>query len=103
MIQYTTPTHSYVVEGIDLSGCDMWVSYQQGDAKLDVKATTVSYDGIDTTATVNLSQEQTGAFEPGTVKVQLNWVYPNGKRDAVSVKSIDVGRNLIPRVMGYGD
>lgn len=32
MIRYTTPTHEHKVKGIDLSGCDVWVSYQQGQA-----------------------------------------------------------------------
>ncbi len=97
MIQYTTPTHEFVVEGIDLSGCEVWVSYAQKGISVDVQASSVTYDDPDTTVEVDLTQEQTGKFQSGQVQVQLNWLYPNGKRDAVEVKNLVVDRNLIAR------
>ena len=105
MIAWTSPTHQHTLKGIDLTECRVWVSYRQpsanGDVNLDVEVSEVTYDGQDTTVAVYLTQEQTGAFGCGPVQVQVNWVYPNGKRDAVVIKTIVVGRNLIPEVLGY--
>lgn len=103
MIQYTTPTDVCVVHGIDLTGCDVWVSYQQRKAELDVKASSVTYDGEDSTVSVELTQEQTAKFKAGTVEMQVNWVTPQGKRDATTKKSQEVLVNLLERVVEYGD
>lgn len=101
MIQWTTPTHRHTVRGIDLSGYDVYVSYKQNRNELSVKAAEVTFDGSDTTVTVNLSQKQTGSFKAGTVKVQINWVTPDQKRDAVLVKSVEVDENLMAKEVGY--
>lgn len=102
MIRYTTPTHEHVVHGIDLSGYDVYVSYRQGSKTLNVKADAVSYDGTDSTVTVSLSQPQTGRFRAGKVRVQINWVTSDGKRNAVRPKDMDMDDNLMERVVAYG-
>lgn len=103
MIRYTTPTHEHKVKGIDLTGCDVYVSYQQGLTSVDVKAQSVSYDGEDTTITVPLTQLQTAKFKVGKAEVQINWIYQNGKRDAVNAKEMEITKNIMQRVVGYGD
>ena len=101
MIQWTTPTHRHIVRGVDLSAYDVYVSYKQGRNELSVPAHEVTYDGSDTTVTVDLSQRQTGSFKAGTVKVQINWVTPDQKRDAVLVKSVEVDENLMAKEVKY--
>lgn len=101
MIQWTTPTHRHTVRGIDLSGYDVYVSYKQSRNELTIPAETIAYDGTDTTVTVQLTQKQTGAFKAGTVKVQINWVTPDGNRDAVLVKSVEVDENLMAKEVSY--
>lgn len=102
MIQFTTPTDVYKVKGVDLSNCKVWVSYQQGTRELDVEADTVSYDGSDTTVSVSLTQRQTAKFRAGRkVKVQVNWVYIDGKRDATVQAEVDVIGNLLERELSY--
>lgn len=101
MIQWTTPTHTHIVRGIDLSGYDVYVSYKQGRNELSVASDQVEYDGSDTTVTVGLSQRQTGGFKAGAVKVQVNWVTPDSKRDAVLVKSVEVDENLMAKEVKY--
>lgn len=103
MIRFTTPTHEHKVKGIDLTGCDVYVSYEQGLVSVDVKATEVSYDGSDSTVTVELTQEQSGRFREGKALVQINWVYPDGKRDATVKKDMDVTGNLLSKVVEHGD
>lgn len=99
IIRYTSPVDAFVIEGIDLTGCVVWVSYEQGQRQLDVPAE-VSYDGSDTHLSVHLSQEETGLFFEGVVSVQVNWIYPDGQRDATKVlDGCEWGRNLIDRVM----
>lgn len=101
MIEWTTPTHRHVVRGIDLSAYDVYVSYKQGRTELSIAADSVEYDGTDTTVTVSLTQRQTGQFKAGTAKVQINWVTPDGKRDAVLVKSVEVDENLMQKEVRY--
>lgn len=101
MIQWTTPTHVHTVEGIDLTGYDVYVSYKQNRSELSVPADSVTYDGSRSTVTVALSQRQTGMFKAGSVKVQINWVTYDGKRDAVRVKSVDVDENLMTKEVKY--
>lgn len=103
MIQYTTPTDELVVKGVDLTGYEVWASYRQRSKKLDVQAQSVTYDGTDTTITIPLTQEQTGAFASGQVAVQVNWLTAGGQRDATTIKEISVGSNLLDRVMEYGN
>lgn len=103
MIQYTTPTDELTVKGVDLTGYEVWASYRQRSRRLDVQATDVTYDGEDTTILIPLTQEQTGAFSCGKVSIQVNWLTPEGKRDATTIKTVEVGANLLDRVMEYGD
>ncbi len=100
--QYTTPTEEFVIEGIDLTGFDVWVSFQQGRRELDIKADVTS-DGTDTTASVSLTQEQTAGFKPGKVAVQVNWVTPEGQRDATEKGEVAWYSNLLERVVEYGE
>lgn len=101
MIQWTTPTHVHTVRGVDLSAYDVYVTYKQGRSELTIPAQSVTHDGTDTTVTVQLTQRQTGSFKAGTVKVQINWVTPDGNRDAVLVKSVEVDENLMAKEVGY--
>ena len=103
MIRFTTPTHAHRVKGIDLTGCDVWVSYEQGLANVNVKAAAVEYDGQDTVVTVPLTQLQTARFKDGRAMVQINWIHPDGKRNAVRPKEMKIVGNLLKKAVGYGD
>ena len=102
MRPYTTPTHDIVVEGKDLTGCDVWVSYQQGTRERDVKVEP-EFDGTDTVLHVPWTQQQTAYFSPGCVEVQVNWVYPQGERWASKTAIIDVEKNLLSKEVEYGE
>ena len=61
-------------------------------------------DAHGSTVEVHLTQAQTGMFWYGEeVAVQVNWLTPEGARDATTIKTINVGGNLLDRVMEYGN
>ena len=89
MIRWTTPSIPLTVEGVDLTGAEVWVTVEQGSTVLTVEDPAVSYaDGV-STVTPELTQEQTALFSAGDAKIQLNWKIA-GTRDATAVKAIRV-------------
>ena len=98
-IRFTTPTEHLVIRGIDLSQCHVMVSMSQGTRQLDLVAEDVTYDGSDTHIYVHLSQEQSSTFFNGNVNVQVNWISPDGKRDATLEGSLPWHGNLLDKVV----
>lgn len=105
MIRYTTPTHTIVVCGHDLTDCGVVVSYRQrigsstNTNRVDVENPTATYDGTDTTLTVPLTQLQTGGFKAGVyAQVQVNFM-EDGVRKATEMASIVINENLLEEVM----
>ena len=105
MRRYTTPTMPFLVEGLDLTGMDVHVTFRQGRRKLDISDPLVEIVTIEQTTytrvTVTLTQEQTGRFTTSPCKVQVNWVAADGSRDATDEKAIDVWPNLLDEVVEY--
>ena len=110
MINYTTPTISLTVEGVDLSGMDVYVSLEQGKTELTKTGTDLIIEPIvgegttDTSITLTLTQEESAAFDFGkSVSVQVNFIDSSGVRDATEIKTIPVMRNLLDEVIEYGN
>lgn len=105
MIQWTSITHTHTVEGVDLTTCEVYVSYSQHPVTITVPADEVVYyendpeHGACSKVMVHLTQGQTGAFKNGQVGCQINWLTHDGKRDAVKVKTYEMYKNLIPKVL----
>lgn len=106
MKRYTTPTITVTLQGIDLTGCDIYVTYKQG-SKLTLTIWDVDYefDGTDSIISYTLSQEQTAMFKAGSsATIQINWVTPAGKRDATDEKPIaSIEENNLKQVLSYGE
>ena len=106
MRRYTTPTLTLVVEGLDLTAMDVYVTLRQGKRLLTLTdpemETEVVEQRTDTKLTVTLSQEQTAFFEAVPVDVQVNWIGVDGARDATEVKRVEVWPNLLQEVIAYG-
>lgn len=107
MIRYTTPTLPMTVP-VDITGADIRVSIEQGATRkilkegTDVTATYNSTAGV-TELSVSLTQAETGMLLAGRqAKVQVNWIFANGVRDATLVKTIDISENLLNEVIEYG-
>ena len=100
MRRWTTPTHELVVEGVDLTGCDVYVDYKQGSRTRRVKVEP-SFDGTDTLLEVEWTQEQSAVFKPGDVEVQVNWIHPHGERDATEIVTLEATRNLLNEEVAF--
>ena len=110
MINYTTPTISLTVEGVDLTGMDTYVSLEQGNKELTktgedlIIEPIVGEETTDTSITFTLTQEESAFYDFGkSVSVQVNWISSAGVRDATEIKTIPVMRNLLDKVVEYGD
>lgn len=108
MIQFTTPTITIRVQGVDITTYDVDVSLRQTIRKYESVHTVdiggadvaMTLDGSDTLVTVSLSQEQTGGFVEGPVDVQVN--YGSGNlRMATNVVTVQMGRNLYDQTLGF--
>lgn len=103
MRRYTTPTVELVIEGIDLTGCEVYVTLSQQGSEI---TTTIgdgdmAYDGEDTTITVAYTQEETARLTEGRAKVQVNWLDSNGARNCSSIATVQVTGNLLGRVVDH--
>lgn len=107
MRRYTTPTHDLVVRGIDLTDMDVYVTYMQGECrKVTMRPEAVAYDADsgNTTVTVSLSQLQTAQFKPGKrAQVQVNFIDADGKRNATTVREVNITQNLLDEELTYGE
>ena len=100
MRRFTTPTVTLTVKGVDLTGMDVLVTFTQACHELTVEGPSMTLStGGDTVIEVPLSQVQTGGFVEGTVEVQVNWLDALGNRDATTVGTIEVERNLLDEVV----
>ena len=109
MINYTTPSISLVVESVDLTGNDVYVTLEQGSHELtktgsDLIITTDTHgQQTDTEIVFTLSQTESASFNINkSVSVQVNWITSSGVRDATEIKTIGVMRNLLDEVIEYG-
>lgn len=109
MIRYTTPILPLEVEGVDLSeNEDVYVTLEQGGLELTKSGSdlTILYDAESdiSTITFTLSQEETAAFNISkSVAIQVNFINSSGVRDATEIATVPVLRNLLDKVINYGD
>ena len=110
MINYTTPTISLTVEGVDISSDDVYVTLEQGSKEMtksgsDLNITTDTHGQVtDTNITFVLTQEESASFRfNAPVSVQVNWISSQGVRAATEIKSVPVMRNLLDEVIEYGN
>lgn len=110
MINYTTPSISLTVEGVDLSDQDVYVSLEQGPIELTksgsalIISTETHSQITDTSIVFTLSQEESATFNFGkSVSLQVNFINSSGVRDATEIKTIPVMRNLLDEVIAYGN
>lgn len=98
--QGATPTFVLQIpEGFDLTQASKVVaSFRCSGVQINVE--TPELELTATTATAQLTQEQTLAWEHrSTLKVQLNWLMPDGVRAASSVWEGVVDEQLLTEVM----
>lgn len=82
----STPTNIFTVP-FDLSQATVYISYEQ-NKRVVVEKTgeDLFFDHAeDYTITVSLTQEDTLAFVPGEVLIQIRYVFPTGDADASNI------------------
>lgn len=96
----TTPTNTFNVD-VDLTGATVFVTYEQNGKTLVEKTgsdLTITEDSI----SLVLSQEETLAFRPGPVNIQIRYVDAFGTADASNIIKTTVDRIIKDGVIEYG-
>ena len=114
MTRYTTPALPLLIEGVDISADDIYVSFKQElpcgtvsiektNADLEISTETHGQD-TDTKIIVLFTQEETAKFAPNrSVLVKVNYIDSSGIRDCTETVAIDIEDNLLDRVIEYGN
>lgn len=103
--RYTTATFDVTIEGADLTGCDMVLTFRQGRRTLNLRFSRDGGLAVDpeagtATASVSLSQLRTARFEADRpIEVQANFMDASGFRGDTEIETMTIGRNLYERVM----
>lgn len=102
--RYTTPTLEFEF-GLDLTNARLWLSIEQEDGvKIDKEVESFTVDQNVTSFSVTLTQEETAQFKPKkSVTIQLNYIFPDGSRDASSMTVVSTYDNLLNEVKRYAD
>lgn len=102
MRRYTTPTVELAVQGIDLTGCEVWVTLEQRGDEITTRvgADDMAHDDEGTTITVGYTQEQTASLDEGRARLQVNWLDADGRRNATGIATVEVAGNLLGRTVG---
>ena len=96
MVRGTTPTFVLTISDntIDLTeALNVYVTFKQNSTVINKKGEdiVVTAHQVD----VYLSQKETLKFVEGSLEIQLNWTYMDGRRACSVIKTIDVEKNLI--------
>lgn len=99
MVRGTTPTFELTVEGdIDLTQMDnVYATFTQDCYKVTKTGDdlVISAKEVD----VYMTQEETLKFKKGTLLIQLNWTFQNGRRACTNILKVNVSENLEEKVL----
>ena len=101
MRQFTTPLDTLRIDGHDLSGADVYVTYsnKRRSTILTLDSPTVTTDSTGSTIEVHFTQAQSGMFQYGEeVATQVNWIEA-GERYATDIVTRFWKENLIKEVI----
>lgn len=79
----TTPTNTFSVD-VDLRDATVFVDYEQ-DGRIVLEKTGDDLTITEKAVSLTLSQEDTLAFKPGWVQIQLRYVTAGGAADASNI------------------
>lgn len=102
--RYTSPTQELIIEDMDLSSADIYVTYRQGSVNMtfsgdDIEVSLITdNDRTDTLIQVYLSQNDTAKFSVGEASVEVNWIL-DGQRNATSIDKFEIKDNLLKEVI----
>lgn len=99
--RFTTPPISLLVEGVDITSADVYVTVKQGPNEINLTDTdlTMSYANSNTTVTFALTQVQAGSLNANYFsEVQVNWI-AGGVRYATEIARVKIYDNLLDEVI----
>ena len=111
MVKYTTPVLPLDVPGWDLTQQqDVYVSIEQNKIEIEKRGADliISVETVSQVPTshilVTLTQEETARFnEKFNAEIQVNWIDSSNMRKATDIVQVPVTRNLLNKVIAYGD
>lgn len=109
MYRGSTPTFPFKICGKDLTGAKLFITIRDdktGNLQTvtsDEERLSFSFDGTDTVGEVTLTQEETLAINAGSARVQIRYIYPNGKAGVTQTEAISVKDVLLKEVISYGE
>lgn len=98
--KYTTPIQELIIDGIDLTDKEVYVTLSQREVTYTFEGEdlTLAYADGSTIISFHLTQETTAAFDESLVAVQVNWM-DNGERNATSIECVKIKHNLLEEVL----
>jgi len=104
--RYTTPVTEFIIEGVNLSLAEVYVTFEQGRVEHTFTGDDVSvnYDAENNRTVINVhfSQELSSLFKAEKEgEVQINWML-DGERNATEIKTILFTRNLLEKILREG-
>lgn len=103
MKQGTTPTILLTVKNRDLSDKSVYVSFRFNGKQITKTNSdmNITYTEPDTILAVMLSQQETLAFLPGTISVDVRWVDENGNAEGTNIAMLTVSEAILKKVITY--
>ena len=97
----TTQSLYITIKGLDLTGCDIYVTFRQGGVVLTKNTMeSVAYANNATRIQLQLTQEETMAFKTGeSGKVQVRWIGSDEKAHKTKTAPFDVDELLYEAVL----
>lgn len=96
----TTPTITitFTDDELDLTAASgVYVTLKQNNVELTKTGTDIAVSAKQ--IELVLEQDDTVKFAEGFVNIQVNWVFPNGKRACSDVQTIQMSRQLLKAVI----
>ena len=96
----TTPTFTltFSEQGLDFTQVNnVYVTFERGGRNITKSGSNLAIQ--EKQIQVYLDQRETLMFTEGAVEIQVNWTGMNGRRAASEIKSVDVSKNLLRRVV----
>lgn len=101
MRRWTTPTQKFILHGVELTNCDVYLTIQQNKSVETFKNPLITVENGDTILEFDFTQLDTSKFNVGGANVQVNWVTPSNKRWATDIAKIRITKNLLQQEVTY--
>lgn len=108
MYRGTTPTLLFTIEGIDLTGCTVYISISDSAHKRTWTWNNADNPGIQISTTeegcsilLPLTQEETLVIPPARALVQVRWINEDGVARATDVAAFNVDDVLYQEVISF--